>query len=480
MDYGTLIEGVEFFLPYFVPLALFLFSISLWKFYINNTRDTSSNLPLPPGTVGFPFVGETISMIAKGFTFYRQRREKYGHVYKTHVLGKPTIRIWGSENIKKVLKNEETLVTMSWPTSVDELMGKGGLITSTRKLHSSRRSAIMKAFTTSAINGYSSGMEKIVTKYINSWCEKGKVMGVSESRKLAFEATATMLLGCDFSQAQMNSMMGCMQVMVENFFTLPIDLPGFGFHRAMNARRQLLKTLDELITRQHDDSKRTTDALTILREQLEDGSLTKEELKDTIVEMLFSAYHGMSSLCCSTFLELARNPEVTEKMAKELQNANLLEGGQLTPDAMSQLPFLQQICKELLRFAPPYGGGFRQVLKTFELEGYQIPKGWTILYSIRDQHEAEENFSDARQFNPDRWENNKTNEAYIPFGGNGIRSCVGERYMNTFIQILVCQATRGCQWELMDTNTTSTHFPVQMPTNGLPLNFTENYRKVAC
>ena len=74
-------------------------------------------------------------------------------------------------------------------------------------------------------------MEKIVTRYINGWCEKGKVMGVSESRKLAFEATASMLLGCDFSQAQMNSMMGCMQVMVENFFTLPIDLPGFGFHK---------------------------------------------------------------------------------------------------------------------------------------------------------------------------------------------------------------------------------------------------------
>lgn len=68
-------------------------------------------------------------------------------------MGKPTIRIWGSENIRKVLKNEETLVTMSWPTSVGELMGKGGLITATRKLHSSRRSAIMKAFTNSAING---------------------------------------------------------------------------------------------------------------------------------------------------------------------------------------------------------------------------------------------------------------------------------------------------------------------------------------
>lgn len=62
--------------------------------------------------------------------------------------------------------------------------------------------------------------------------------------------------------------------------------------QAMNARRQLLKNLDELILRQHDDSKRPTDALAILREQVDDGSLTMEELKDTIVEMLFSAYHG--------------------------------------------------------------------------------------------------------------------------------------------------------------------------------------------
>lgn len=87
-------------------------------------------------------------------------------------------------------------------------------------------------------------MEKIVTRYINGWCEKGKVMGVSESRKLAFEATASMLLGCDFSQAQMNSMMGCMQVMVENFFTLPIDLPGLGFHRVSQVKPTTHKYLN--------------------------------------------------------------------------------------------------------------------------------------------------------------------------------------------------------------------------------------------
>lgn len=65
--------------------------------------------------------------------------------------------------------------------------------------------------------------------------------------------------------------------------------------QAMSARRQLLKVLDELISRQHDDSKKTTDALVILKEQVDQGSLTMDELKDSIVEMLFSAYHGKQS-----------------------------------------------------------------------------------------------------------------------------------------------------------------------------------------
>lgn len=80
-------------------------------------------------------------------------------------------------------------------------------------------------------------MERIVSKHIKSWCERGQVMALAESRKLAFETTANMLLGCNFSQAQMNSMMGNMEVMVDNFFCLAIDLPGFGYHKVSLASR---------------------------------------------------------------------------------------------------------------------------------------------------------------------------------------------------------------------------------------------------
>lgn len=58
----------------------------------------------------------------------------------------------------------------------------------------------------------------------------------------------------------------------------------------MKARRQLLQSLDVIIANHQDSG--AINAVTILKEQLKDGSLTKEELKDTIIEMLFSAFHG--------------------------------------------------------------------------------------------------------------------------------------------------------------------------------------------
>lgn len=78
-------------------------------------------------------------------------------------------------------------------------------------------------------------------------------------------------------------------------------------------------------------------------------------------------YSGMTSLCCSAFVQLGKNPEVIDGITRDLRDAELLNG-ELPPERLSQLPYLRKVVKELLRFAPPYGGGYRKVLKTFELE----------------------------------------------------------------------------------------------------------------
>lgn len=48
---------------FLLPLLLFLAAVKLWDLYCVSGRDPSCPLPLPPGTMGLPFFGETLQMV---------------------------------------------------------------------------------------------------------------------------------------------------------------------------------------------------------------------------------------------------------------------------------------------------------------------------------------------------------------------------------------------------------------------------------
>ncbi|EMS51871.1 Cytochrome P450 85A1 [Triticum urartu] len=46
---------------------------------------------LPPGTMGWPLFGETTEFLKQGPSFMKQRRLRYGRLFRTHILGCPTV-----------------------------------------------------------------------------------------------------------------------------------------------------------------------------------------------------------------------------------------------------------------------------------------------------------------------------------------------------------------------------------------------------
>lgn len=53
-----------------VPLMLCVSVTLLWRMHVENSRDRASPMPLPPGSVGLPFIGETAHfalMVSKHF-----------------------------------------------------------------------------------------------------------------------------------------------------------------------------------------------------------------------------------------------------------------------------------------------------------------------------------------------------------------------------------------------------------------------------
>lgn len=174
---------------------------------------------------------------------------------------------------------------------------------------------------------------------------------------------------------------------------------------------------------------------------------------------------------------LGLNPEVVDRLRQELMDK--VEQGMdlqsLNIESLEQLKYTGCVIKETLRINPPVPGGFRVALKTFELNGYQIPKGWNVIYSICDTHDVAEIFPNKEDFQPERFMTKPSADSsrfqYIPFGG-GSRMCVGKEFAKVLLKIFLVEVVTKCHWTLLNGPPAMKTGPTVYPVDNLPTKFT--------
>lgn len=60
-------------------------------------------------------------------------------MFKTHLLGRPVIRVSGAENVRTILLGEHRLVRSQWPKSAHILLGSHTLLSAVGEPHRRRR-----------------------------------------------------------------------------------------------------------------------------------------------------------------------------------------------------------------------------------------------------------------------------------------------------------------------------------------------------
>jgi cytochrome P450 len=432
-----------------------------------------NSLPIPPGKQGLPLIGETINFLTDR-NFNQKRLSKYGKVYQTSVFGRPTVMMVGSEANTFLFRNENKYVISTWPKSTKVLLGQASLAVNNGSFHTSRRKLLYEAFQPRALASYIPTMEQITNEYLQKWEKMGTLTWYPELRNYTFDIASNLFIGSDGgSQTPIGHYF---EDWCAGLFTIPISLPWTKFGKALKARQKLLESLEQIIIQRQQADNPGTDALGLLisAEDEAGNSLSLEELKDQVLLLLFAGHETLTSAIASFCLLTAQHPEVLQKLREE--QASLKITGTPTLEDLKKMTYLEQVIKEVMRIIPPVGGGFREVVETFEFGGYRIPKGWVVQYQIAQTHKDEELYPESDRFNPERFAPNQAADkqasfGYIPFGG-GLRECLGKEFARLEMRLFASKLLQNYQWELLpNQNLELVTVPTPHPRDGLKVKF---------
>ncbi|XP_037498618.1 cytochrome P450 3A24-like [Rhipicephalus sanguineus] len=129
---------------------------------------------------------------------------------------------------------------------------------------------------------------------------------------------------------------------------------------------------------------------------------------------------------------LALNPDVQEKLRKEVDDCFATNGPEPSLDVISQLKYLNCVVSEALRLFPATArlqrsGDIDYVLGD---TGIKLPKGCYLYIPVYAMHHDPELFPDPESFRPQRFSEENVDSiqpyTYLPFGA-GPRNCIGMR-----------------------------------------------------
>eukprot|EP01018_Ginkgo_biloba_P037849 Gb_08110 [translate_table: standard] len=370
----------------FLPLALILIGKA-----INGSAIKPSRL-LPPGSFGWPFLGESLQFLSlqranRSHHFFDSRVKKYGReIFKTSLLGSPTVVFYSAAGNRFLFTNESKLVENSWPPSLVKLFGNSLLrkVGDDAKAH---RKMLMTFLKPEALQKFVGRVDSLTKEHLRGyWMGKGEILAFPLIKHYTFSLACSLFASLEDESQQVNLRSHFIHFL-RGLMQIPIDFPGTRYHRAKiagNHIRQILQGLVDL--RKQDLAKgRASPEQDLLSYLLcnadENGnSFSDDDIKDNILHLLFAG-HDTSSITMTFLLKyLAQNPLCYEQVLQEqLEIARSMEERQLLKwEDLQNMKYSWRVAQETLRIQARAEGTFRKAIVEFSYGGFTIPKGWKV------------------------------------------------------------------------------------------------------
>ncbi|KAK3012920.1 hypothetical protein RJ639_009677 [Escallonia herrerae] len=412
----------------FAVLAPFFFVV---LFICKKSNNHKSNKNLPPGKMGLPWIGETMEFYKaqqKNLVFEKflqPRIAKHGKIFKTKLMGSPTVVVNGGEANRFFMTNEFKLVISSWPSSSVQLMGKDSIMEKQGEAHRFLRGVIATSLSGVGLEAILPKMCRLIQIHLDKcWHGQEKIYLYRVTKILTFTIVFECLLGIGVA----GGVLGKFERVLEGVFALPFEFPGSKFSRAKRARKTIEKMLIDVVRRKREEMEGGLDVgeeegmlLSRLVAGLIRGEISEKEVVDNVVLLVFAAHDTTSFAIAMTFRMLAHHPHCYSS--------------------------LLQVSYSLI-----------------------YPRKLTarVLWTAYGTHYSEEYFREPTTFDPKRFQEPVQPYSFIPFGG-GPRLCAGNQLAKLNILLFVHYVVTRYNWSLLHPDEPITTDPLPFPSRGMPI-----------
>lgn len=434
----------------------------------------------PPGPMDFD-MGRTLQMSRDPLPILLSLYEEHGPIFAVRLFHHPVVFMLGPEgNHFVTVTNPENF---HWREGsfgdLIPLLGDG-LLTIDDAYHDRAREIMMPAFHRKQIAAAVATMVREAEAAIAD-LPSGEVVDFYEwMRGLAMRIAMRALLGLDPDEAGKGAAAAEHFERALRFYGIDYPLrllrgPRTPWSKMLASRRVLDEIVfEEIAQRRANPDPGKTDILSLLLEVRDEAGegFTDKEVRDQVMTLMFAGHDTSTSTLSFMMHELARHPEVVQRLQAEIDEVLGEEPPTVDP-LEREMPYLDMVLDEVLRLYPPAWIGPRRAVRNFEFGGHEVSTGAYVNYCSWASHRIPEVFPEPEAFVPERFLPERKaalpRGAYVPFGG-GRRICIGKRFGQTEVKLVAAMLLQRLRLDALPGRTmTVRQMPTLSPRGGLPM-----------
>ncbi|KAJ4846981.1 hypothetical protein Tsubulata_019982 [Turnera subulata] len=473
---------MDLFFPYLLHIFVLLVSLSVILFAL---KRKPSNSKFPPGSTGWPVVGEMWEFVMAGRRgcpdkFIKDRMKRYSsEVFQTSLFAENLAVFCGASGNKFLFSNENKYVSSWWPPAMRKVFHfPEGVGNFTKEESVVLRNFLPEFLKPEALQHYIPIMDSMAKDHLESeWSPHDQVTVLPLSKKYTFALALRLFISVRDPQ-QVARFANPFALISSGLMSIPVDLPGTAFNGAVKGGKIISDELLAFINQRKKELSENKvpepiDLLTriLIASKKSDKPVNEKEIASNIIGFLIASYDSTSASIAFVLKYLAEYPHVYREVFKEQMEIakSKKRGDLLNWDDVQRMKYSWCVACEVLRISPPAQGAFRQAITDFTYAGYTIPKGWKTYWSVHSTHKDPKYFPDPEKFDPSRFEGNgPAPYTFVPFGG-GPRMCPGKEFARLEILVYMHNVVTKFKWEKLIPEEKIVYKPYPMPENGLPI-----------